>query len=103
VGADGNQLGPIHLFFGCRYRDRDRLYGDEIDDYHVRGVLASVTYAWSREQQKKAYVQDRLLQNGKWVWNVLNVTGSKFVLAGCVGNVYCFFKGDDGCAVVGGR
>jgi sulfite reductase alpha subunit-like flavoprotein len=45
------------LFFGCRRRDGDYIYREEIERYEREGVLTKVHLALSREEgQEKQYV-----------------------------------------------
>lgn len=46
------------LYFGCRSRDIDYLYKDELLAAESDGSLTSLQLAFSREQDKKVYVQD---------------------------------------------
>ena len=41
------------LYFGCKKRDLDYLYKDEIEDYVSNKTLSSLHLAFSREQQRK--------------------------------------------------
>lgn len=58
----GKTLGESILFFGCRNRNIDSIYANELEEYVVDGVLNSLQIAYSREpNQKKVYVQDLIL------------------------------------------
>jgi NADPH-ferrihemoprotein reductase len=46
------------LYFGCKGRNFDFIYQDELEDSLNRGVLTSLKVAFSREQAKKVYVQN---------------------------------------------
>lgn len=46
------------LYFGCRSRDVDYLYKDELAAAEQDGTLTSLQLAFSREQASKVYVQD---------------------------------------------
>lgn len=54
----GQVTGETSLFFGCRRRDEDYLYSDEIKKAQDDGVLTNLYTAFSREQEAKVYVQD---------------------------------------------
>ena len=57
--------GPIWLFFGCRRRDQDWLYREEMEGYLKTGVLSELHTAFSRDDPKrKVYVQDRIVEHG---------------------------------------
>ena len=56
----GRKLGPALLFFGCRSRAADYIYGDELEAYLASGALTSLHLAFSRDGPKKVYVQHHL-------------------------------------------
>ncbi|XP_029329878.1 NADPH-dependent diflavin oxidoreductase 1 isoform X3 [Mus caroli] len=69
------------LFFGCRQRDQDFYWQTEWQKLEQKGCLTLVT-AFSREQEKKVYVQHRLRELGPLVWELLDGQGAYFYLAG---------------------
>ena len=60
VGATGKNW----LFFGDQRGDYDFLYQDELSDLLRRGSLTRLDTAFSRDQDRKVYVQDRLREQG---------------------------------------
>ncbi|XP_004390727.1 NADPH-dependent diflavin oxidoreductase 1 isoform X4 [Trichechus manatus latirostris] len=64
------QTGNL-LFFGCRHRDQDFYWEAEWRELERRGCLTLVT-AFSREQEQKVYVQQRLRELGPLVWELLD-------------------------------
>lgn len=56
--------GPNWLFFGDRNGATDYIYEDEITAMQESGFLTRLDLAFSRDQEEKIYVQDRMLQNG---------------------------------------
>lgn len=74
------QTGNL-LFFGCRWRDQDFYWEAEWTELEKRGCLTLVT-AFSREQERKVYVQHRLRELGPLVWELLDRQGAFFYLAG---------------------
>ncbi|XP_012639928.1 NADPH-dependent diflavin oxidoreductase 1 isoform X2 [Microcebus murinus] len=69
------------LFFGCRWRDQDFYWEAEWQELERKGCLTLVT-AFSREQERKVYVQHRLRELGPLVWELLDRRGACFYLAG---------------------
>lgn len=57
--------GSAWLFFGCRRRDWDYLYGEEFEEYWKDDVLSEFHVAFSREQEDKVYVQDLIREQGE--------------------------------------
>lgn len=62
-------LGKSWLFFGNLKFIDDFLYQTEWQDYVKRGVLNKINTAWSRDQDHKIYVQDKLLENAAELWS----------------------------------
>ncbi len=63
--------GKNWLFFGNPSFTQDFLYQTEIQGYVKDGLLSKVSLAFSRDQAEKIYVQHRILQHGKEVWQWL--------------------------------
>lgn len=63
--------GRNWLFFGERSASTDFLYRDEIEAMHSDGHLTRLDLAFSRDQQQKIYVQDRMREQGaelfRWI------------------------------------
>ena len=57
--------GPNWLFFGNRNRRTDFLYQLEWQRFQRQGALDRLSVAFSRDQAEKIYVQHRLRENGK--------------------------------------
>ena len=55
--------GKNWLFFGEQRRALDFLYKDELEGMHRDGVLTRLDTAFSRDQAKKVYVQDRMQEH----------------------------------------
>lgn len=71
--------GKNWLFFGARSAATDFLYRDELEAMHSDGHLARLDTAFSRDQQDKVYVQDRMLQNAPALWKWLQDGASVYV------------------------
>lgn len=63
LNSKGVALGPALLFFGCRRRDVDYIYQEELEGYVNDGTLTALYLAFSRELDHKVYVQHKLLEN----------------------------------------
>ncbi len=67
------------LYFGCRRRDQDFLYGADLERWAAAGALELHT-AFSREaNQPKVYVQQRLEETADRVWELLEAGGHFYV------------------------
>ena len=73
--------GKNWLFFGDQRREFDFLYQDELEGYQKGGVLNQLDLAFSRDQEKKVYVQNRMLENAKELWTWLQ-EGAHFYVCG---------------------
>jgi sulfite reductase (NADPH) flavoprotein alpha-component len=62
--------GPAWLFFGHQRRDTDFFYEDELSGFQAAGTLSKLSLAWSRDGEKKVYVQDKMREEaaGLWAW-----------------------------------
>ncbi len=63
--------GANWLFFGHQRRDYDFFYEDELSGMRSAGVLTRLSLAWSRDDNQKFYVQDRMREVGRDLWSWL--------------------------------
>ncbi len=63
--------GKNWLFFGNPSFTQDFLYQVEWQGYKKSGLLNKISLAFSRDQEHKIYVQDRLIENGQEVYDWL--------------------------------
>jgi sulfite reductase (NADPH) flavoprotein alpha-component len=61
VGAKGRNW----LFFGDQHRASDFLYEEEIENFHRSGFLTEIDLAFSRDQDERIYVQQRMRERAK--------------------------------------
>jgi sulfite reductase (NADPH) flavoprotein alpha-component len=73
--------GKNWLFFGNPNFTQDFLYQTEWQGYLKSGLLSKISLAFSRDQADKIYVQDRLKENGKEVFDWLE-QGAHFYICG---------------------
>ena len=77
TGASGKNW----LFFGDRSQKTDYLYENEWESYHNDGLLNDLDLAWSRDQEKKVYVQHKMLEKKAQLWSWLQ-DGAIFYVCG---------------------
>jgi sulfite reductase alpha subunit-like flavoprotein len=81
----GLTTGPMWLFYGCRYRSKDYIFGDELEKYAADGVITELQPAFSRDTAKKVYVQNKIMDNHKRVYEDLVEKNGFFYLCGQAG------------------
>ena len=69
--AAANAKGKAWLIFGERQRATEFFYEKEWEKYMADGVLDRLDTAFSRDQDHKIYVQDRLRENSALLWEWL--------------------------------
>lgn len=77
TGATGRNW----LFFGDQHAKTDYLYGDEWEQLLADGKMARIDLAFSRDQAKKVYVQDRMREAAAELWAWLK-GGAHFYVCG---------------------
>jgi sulfite reductase (NADPH) flavoprotein alpha-component len=73
--------GKNWLFFGDQKKDTDFLYDELLTGWQASGFLTRLDLAFSRDQEKKIYVQDRMLENAAELWSWLEA-GAHFYVCG---------------------
>jgi sulfite reductase (NADPH) flavoprotein alpha-component len=72
---------PMWLFFGEQREHQDFLYREEMYAWLENGVMQRLDTAFSRDQQKKIYVQDRIREQSALLWEWLE-RGAYFYVCG---------------------
>jgi NADPH-ferrihemoprotein reductase len=81
---EGQEIGKMLLFFGCRRSDEDFLYRTEWEEFERKlGDKFEMVKAFSREQKQKVYVQHKMKDYAKEV-NQLLEDGAYFYICGDV-------------------
>ena len=80
----GRDVGQCHLFFGCRRRNEDFLYREELEAFAADGICELYT-AFSREQANKVYVTDLLAEQKDLIWDILEKQEGSFYVCGEAG------------------
>ncbi|XP_028128988.1 NADPH-dependent diflavin oxidoreductase 1 isoform X1 [Diabrotica virgifera virgifera] len=68
----------LFLFFGCRYKEKDFLCKSDFKQIYDSHKLNLIT-AFSREEEHKVYVQDKIRDNKQLVWEALENNAYVFV------------------------
>jgi NADPH-ferrihemoprotein reductase len=87
IVEDGQEIGKMLLFFGCRNRDQDFLYREEWEEYERKlGDKFEMVKAFSRDQKEKIYVQHKMKEYSKEI-NKLLEDGAYFYVCGDAANM----------------
>ncbi|MDE0826700.1 MAG: sulfite reductase subunit alpha [Akkermansiaceae bacterium] len=73
--------GKNWLFFGNPHAATDYLYEEQLGEMVESGVLSRLDTAFSRDQEHKVYVQDRMIECGAELWRWLE-EGAAFCVCG---------------------
>ena len=73
--------GGAWLFFGHQRRDTDFFYEDELAAMQGLGALTKLSLAWSRDGDRKVYVQDKMREEAAELWAWLD-RGAHFYICG---------------------
>ena len=76
-----NDKGGNWLFFGDRNVNSDFLYRDELESMQQSGLIRQLDLAFSRDQEEKIYVQQRMLENGEMLYSWID-NGAYFYVCG---------------------
>ncbi len=66
-----NAPGQSWLFFGAQHEATDFLYREQLEKYVASGRLARLDTAFSRDQEHKVYVQNRMYEARAAIWTWL--------------------------------
>merc|ERR1712073_64762 len=82
----GKPVGQTHLYFGCRNKDKDFIYREEMEKYVEDGVLTLHT-AFSRDQPEKIYVTHRMRENFDQLWEMIGKKEAMFIFVEMLKNM----------------
>ncbi|KAG2177592.1 hypothetical protein INT44_008104 [Umbelopsis vinacea] len=80
--ASGVEVGPMMLYFGSRNRRNEYLYGEELEAYHAEGLLTHMGLAFSRDQKEKVYIQHKMQEDSRQLYEYLINEQAHFYLCG---------------------
>lgn len=76
-------LGEAILYFGCRERDSDFIYRDEMAAAADKKIISALHIALSREKnEKKTYVQNMIEKDSEKVKEILLERNGQFFICG---------------------
>lgn len=84
---NGKQVGKCAFFFGARKRADEFFFQEELEQYVADGVLTTLDPAWSRDQETKVYVQDKIKANADEVFDIIYNQKGYFYLCGSAGKI----------------
>ncbi|XP_061073335.1 NADPH--cytochrome P450 reductase-like isoform X1 [Conger conger] len=83
----GRDVGESILYYGCRHRNEDFLYQEELEEFQTAGVLTQVSVAFSRDQEEKVYVQHLLKKDQEHLWKLINTENAHIYVCGDARNM----------------
>lgn len=83
IVSTGKPIGETVLYFGCRHKNEDFIYSDELAAYVSDGTLTHMHVAFSRDQPQKVYVQHLLKETAAQVWRLIDA-GAHIYVCGSV-------------------
>lgn len=84
---NGEEVGPLFLYFGSRYRSAEWLYGEDFEAWHRDGLVNKMGLAFSRDQKQKVYIQHKIQEDSKIIANYLTPDLESLRKAGAEVNV----------------
>uniref|UniRef100_A0AAQ5XAU8 NADPH--cytochrome P450 reductase n=1 Tax=Amphiprion ocellaris TaxID=80972 RepID=A0AAQ5XAU8_AMPOC len=83
----GKEVGETVMYFGCRHKNEDYLYQEELEEAEKTGVLTQLNVAFSRDQEHKVYVQHHLKKNKENIWKLVNSENAHIYICGDARNM----------------
>lgn len=83
----GKDVGETVLYYGCRYKNEDFLYREEVEEFEKTGVLTALNVAFSRDQAEKVYVQHLLKKNKQAIWRLVHTDTAHIYICGDARNM----------------
>ncbi|GAA5947983.1 hypothetical protein JCM3765_007054 [Sporobolomyces pararoseus] len=80
--SQGKEVGPLVYYFGSRHRGQEYLYGEELEAYFKEGVVSHLGLAFSRDTDKKVYIQHKIQEDAELLAKLLDTDNGAFFLCG---------------------
>jgi cytochrome P450/NADPH-cytochrome P450 reductase len=79
VKNNGIILGSAVLFYGCRHPEQDFIYKEELEEFDRNGIIQLITAFSRNDENIKEYVQHKVYQYKKVVWQIMQQGGSIYI------------------------
>ncbi|KAK0138408.1 NADPH--cytochrome P450 reductase [Merluccius polli] len=83
----GKEVGETVMFFGCRHKNEDFIYQEELEEAEKKEVLTKLHVAFSRDQEQKVYVQHLLRNNKEDIWRLVHSQNAHIYICGDAKNM----------------
>ncbi|KAK8809827.1 hypothetical protein WA158_000770 [Blastocystis sp. Blastoise] len=83
----GKEVGQSALYLGLRYEKTEFLYGEQFTEFVNSGKLTYLRPAFSRDQAKKVYIQNKIEDEPEIVYKLLVEQAGNFYFCGPAGAV----------------
>ncbi|KAG7840457.1 hypothetical protein KL942_002408 [Ogataea angusta] len=80
--TQGHEIGEIYLYLGSRHKRQEYLYGEYWEAYLNSGIMTYIGAAFSRDQPKKVYIQDKIRENLEELTDLMISKKGHFYLCG---------------------
>ncbi|KAG6817202.1 hypothetical protein H0H87_011560 [Tephrocybe sp. NHM501043] len=82
LASHGQEIGPVYYYFGSRHQASEYLYGEEIEAFILNGIITRAGLAFSRDGDKKVYIQHKMLEDADALAKMLHEDEGVFYLCG---------------------
>ena len=83
----GKEIGDVAFLMGLRYSKKEYLFEEEFKGYEKEGVISHLLPAFSRDQERKIYIQHKIDENQKLACDILFEKKGYFFYCGPAGSV----------------
>jgi len=83
---EGKPVGDTILYYGCRKKAEDYIYGEELEEF-VRKGSVTLHCAFSRDQKEKVYVTHLLKNNAEELWKAVGESNGHIYICGDAKNM----------------